>query len=144
MSAPPSDRQARVLEIVVEAVRVSGRAPSMREVSEAFGDVSPQGARTHVNALIRKGYLARDPDGGIAVLKAETAGAAGTADAPAGPPEDEVARGLTLPEAAARARFALRRRGERGWASVLPDRDGRQATLSISPADATAHDWEAW
>jgi len=54
-----TQRQYRVLKFIFEQVRRKGRPPTVREVCDRFGFTSTGGARRHLYALEKKGYLAR-------------------------------------------------------------------------------------
>ena len=54
-----TDRQRAILEFIESEVREHGRAPTLREIGRKFGIRSTNGVRTHLAALIRKGYLKR-------------------------------------------------------------------------------------
>lgn len=62
----PSDRlsarQRQVLEYIRESVQRRGYPPSMREIGDAVGLVSPSSVSHQLGALERKGYLRRDPN----------------------------------------------------------------------------------
>ena len=52
-----TERQRRVLEYIEELITQRGHAPTIREIGEKFGISSTNGVRTHLTALVRKGYL---------------------------------------------------------------------------------------
>lgn len=52
-------KQARVLSYVIDCVGSDGLPPTKAEIARAFRMRSPDGAATHLRALIRKGYLRR-------------------------------------------------------------------------------------
>jgi SOS-response transcriptional repressor LexA len=52
-------RQQLVLTAVADFVRDAGRPPTLRELAEAIGINSTNGATDHLKALERKGYLER-------------------------------------------------------------------------------------
>lgn len=52
-----SQRQADVLDFVVQAIENRGLPPSYREIGDALGIASTNGVSDHVKALIKKGYL---------------------------------------------------------------------------------------
>ena len=52
-----SQRQADVLDFVVQAIETRGLPPSYREIGDALGIASTNGVSDHVKALIKKGYL---------------------------------------------------------------------------------------
>ncbi|MGH2367664.1 MAG: transcriptional repressor LexA [Chloroflexota bacterium] len=56
-----SARQRQVLVLVSRAVRQRGTAPTLRELGEALGGVSPAAVHLHLEALAKKGYLRRRP-----------------------------------------------------------------------------------
>lgn len=59
---PLTKRQARILRFI-EAQKMSGLSPTMREICDHFGFKSPNAATDHVKALRKKGYLAENPKG---------------------------------------------------------------------------------
>ena len=54
-------RQRRVLECIRTSIDVRGYPPSMREIGESVGLVSPSSVSHQLIALEKKGYLRRDP-----------------------------------------------------------------------------------
>jgi len=57
-----TQRQRRVLEVIRNSIDRRGYTPSMREIGEAVGLVSPSSVAHQLHALERKGYLRRDPN----------------------------------------------------------------------------------
>jgi repressor LexA len=55
-------RQKRILEFIRSAVDRNGYPPSVREIGEAVGLVSPSSVAYQLKELERKGYLRRDPN----------------------------------------------------------------------------------
>lgn len=55
-----TDKQQRVLDYVVETLRRTGAAPTVREIADAVGVKSSCTVQTHLNALEKKGYISRD------------------------------------------------------------------------------------
>jgi repressor LexA len=55
-------RQGRILEFIRDWVRQYGYPPSVREIGEAVGLVSPSSVAYQLKELERKGYLRRDPN----------------------------------------------------------------------------------
>jgi repressor LexA len=55
-------RQRRILEFIREWVETHGYPPSVREIGEAVGLVSPSSVAYQLKELERKGYLRRDPN----------------------------------------------------------------------------------
>ena len=57
---PLSDTQAKVLAYMVKFLELNDQLPTMAKIAEAFGWASPNAADTHVRAMEKKGYLARN------------------------------------------------------------------------------------
>ncbi len=57
-----SARQRRILDFLRDWVERHGYPPSVREIGEAVGLVSPSSVAYQLKALERKGYLRRDPN----------------------------------------------------------------------------------
>ena len=55
-----TDRQKEVLEFIKEFASDNGYSPTMREICSRFG-FQPRAATNHVDALVRKGYLTKQP-----------------------------------------------------------------------------------
>ncbi|MFO7548366.1 MAG: transcriptional repressor LexA [Acidimicrobiia bacterium] len=58
---PLSERQRQVLVFIRDTVADRGYPPSVREIGEAVGLSSPSTVHAHLSALVRGGYLRRDP-----------------------------------------------------------------------------------
>lgn len=56
-----SERQIQVLAYIKETVAARGYPPSVREIGEAVGLSSPSTVHSHLTALVKMGYLRRDP-----------------------------------------------------------------------------------
>lgn len=56
-----TEKQNEVLAFIRERIAGEGLPPSVREIARRFGYKSPKAAADHIDALIRKGYLARAP-----------------------------------------------------------------------------------
>lgn len=56
-----TDRQRQALQFIAEAVAHHGYPPSIREIGEAMGLASPSTVHSHLQALVKKGYLRVDP-----------------------------------------------------------------------------------
>lgn len=56
-----TDRQRQALQLIAEAVAHHGYPPSVREIAEAMGLASPSTVHSHLQALVKKGYLRVDP-----------------------------------------------------------------------------------
>ena len=54
---PLSPRQAVCFEVIVEHIRSNGYPPTYREIASAMGFKSTNGARDHLRALMRKGWI---------------------------------------------------------------------------------------
>jgi repressor LexA len=56
-----STRQRDILDLIIRTVRERGYPPSVREIGEAVGLNSPSTVHSHLSALVKAGYLRRDP-----------------------------------------------------------------------------------
>jgi repressor LexA len=56
-----SSRQREILDLIQTTVRQRGYPPSVREIGEEVGLSSPSTVHSHLSALVREGYLRRDP-----------------------------------------------------------------------------------
>ena len=56
-----SDRQRQILDLIHGTVQERGYPPSVREIGEAVGLSSPSTVHSHLSALVKAGYLRRDP-----------------------------------------------------------------------------------
>ena len=54
-------RQRQILDYILETVSDRGYPPSVREIGEAVGLSSPSTVHSHLSALVKAGYLRRDP-----------------------------------------------------------------------------------
>lgn len=54
-------KQQSVLSFIRDSVVGRGYPPSLRDICDHLGTASTNGANCHVDSLIRKGYLVRDP-----------------------------------------------------------------------------------
>ncbi len=54
-------RQREILELIRRTVQHRGYPPSVREIGDALGLRSPSTVHSHLSALVRLGYLRRDP-----------------------------------------------------------------------------------
>jgi repressor LexA len=52
-----TDRQRQILEFIEGLILQRGHSPTIREIGEKFGISSTNGVRTHLTALVKKGYL---------------------------------------------------------------------------------------
>lgn len=57
-----TDRQAEILTYIVRHWQEKLSSPSMREIGDAFGIVSPNGVECHLRALESKGSIHRRGD----------------------------------------------------------------------------------
>ena len=56
-----SARQQQILDLILETVTDRGYPPSVREIGESVGLSSPSTVHSHLSALVKAGYLRRDP-----------------------------------------------------------------------------------
>jgi repressor LexA len=54
-----TDRQRQIYEFIRGKIESRGYGPTVREIGEAFGIKSPNGVMCHLNALVKKGLIAR-------------------------------------------------------------------------------------
>jgi repressor LexA len=59
-ATPLTDRQAEVFALIYSAAAGNRPSPTIREIGEAVGVRSPNGALSLIRPLIRKGYVAYD------------------------------------------------------------------------------------
>ena len=57
-----TERQSEVLTFITEFADTHGYCCSIREVMAAIGCVSPNGAMCHLKPLMKKGYIAMEPN----------------------------------------------------------------------------------
>lgn len=57
----PTDRQARILEVIRSFTEERGFPPSVREIGERVGLSSPSTVQAHLKTLERRGLILRDP-----------------------------------------------------------------------------------
>jgi repressor LexA len=57
----PADKQREVLNLISDAIAQNGRPPTYRDLAKALGVKAVGTIQDHVQALIKKGYLERDP-----------------------------------------------------------------------------------
>jgi len=56
-----TERQREIYDFIREKIEVRGYGPTVREIGEGFGIASPNGVMCHLNALVKKGLITRDP-----------------------------------------------------------------------------------
>lgn len=56
-----SPRQREILDLILSTVTDRGYPPSVREIGDAVGLSSPSTVHSHLSALVKAGYLRRDP-----------------------------------------------------------------------------------
>ena len=61
MSKKLTDRQMSILTFIRDFAVDRGYPPTIPEIQKEFGIRSPNGVNNHIKALIRKGYIIRDP-----------------------------------------------------------------------------------
>src|SRR5262249_14209250 len=54
-------RQREIYEFIRAKIEGRGYGPTVREIGEAFEIASPNGVMCHLNALVKKGLITRDP-----------------------------------------------------------------------------------
>ncbi len=54
-------RQRDVLEFIKRTIKTKGYGPTVREIGDAVGIISPNGVVGHLKALIKKGLIIRQP-----------------------------------------------------------------------------------
>ncbi len=54
-------RQQQILDFILETVRDRGYPPAVREIGDAVGLSSPSTVHSHLSALVKSGYIRRDP-----------------------------------------------------------------------------------
>lgn len=60
MKEPLTDRQRKIFDFIDHKISSSGQPPTLREIGAKFGITSTNGVRTHLDALVKKGYLKRE------------------------------------------------------------------------------------
>ncbi len=60
MKTKLTDRQQDILDFIVSEIQRRGYPPTLREISSRFDISSTQGVRRHIDALEKKGYIARE------------------------------------------------------------------------------------
>src|SRR4029077_17310465 len=68
-----TDRQRDVLAFIARCIDDNDVPPSLQEIGQAMGGISPTAALAHVAALEKKGYLRRTPHErrGLEIVRAE-------------------------------------------------------------------------
>ncbi|MBI5267268.1 MAG: transcriptional repressor LexA [candidate division Zixibacteria bacterium] len=60
MREPLTDRQRKILEYIERRITEDRQPPTIREIGSQFGITSTNGVRSHLEVLIRKGYLKKE------------------------------------------------------------------------------------
>jgi len=60
MREPLTERQRIILEYIDQRISAHGQPPTLREIGGKFGITSTNGVRTHLEALVKKGYLKKE------------------------------------------------------------------------------------
>lgn len=55
-------RQREIYEFIAEKIRARGYGPTVREIGSAFEIKSPNGVMCHLQALVKKGLIIREPN----------------------------------------------------------------------------------
>lgn len=58
---PLTARQQQILDYIFDTVKERGYPPAVREIGQAVGLSSPSTVHSHLSALVKYGYLRRDP-----------------------------------------------------------------------------------
>ncbi len=58
---PLTDPQSEILRFIEERIDAGSPPPTCREICDRFNFKSPKSATDHLAALVRKGYITRDP-----------------------------------------------------------------------------------
>ena len=58
---PLTARQQQILDYIFDMVKERGYPPAVREIGQAVGLSSPSTVHSHLSALVKYGYLRRDP-----------------------------------------------------------------------------------
>ncbi len=87
-----TSRQREVLTHIRAVLERTGRPPTLRELGARLGIRSTNGVRDHLQALVAKGYLARDPHSARGLRLLRAAPAATATDTPAPPAAPGVRR----------------------------------------------------
>ena len=61
MSEALTPRQREILNVISQSMQDRGYPPSVREIGEAVGLISPSTVHNHLNTLQKMGFLRRDP-----------------------------------------------------------------------------------
>ncbi len=56
-----TERQRRIYEFIRDKIRSRGYGPTVREIAERFKINSPNGVVCHLRALVKKGFISREP-----------------------------------------------------------------------------------
>ena len=54
-------RQQQVLDVIAAYIREHGYPPSNREIGKAMDIRSPHGVKQHIDRLVAKGFIEREP-----------------------------------------------------------------------------------
>ena len=55
-------RQKEIYDFIAEKIRARGYGPTVREIGTAFNIKSPNGVMCHLQALVKKGLITREPN----------------------------------------------------------------------------------
>jgi len=56
-----TDRQAEVLRFISDYIKLHGFSPSYRDIAFALGNISTNAVNDHLNILINRGYIKKEP-----------------------------------------------------------------------------------
>lgn len=57
-----TDRQREVYDFIIQSIRDRGCPPTLREIGAHIGSAAPNAAVSHIEALIKKGYITRSAE----------------------------------------------------------------------------------
>jgi repressor LexA len=64
-------RQQEIYEFIADKIRSRGYGPTVREIGSAFNIKSPNGVMCHLQALVKKGLIVREPNMSRAISLAD-------------------------------------------------------------------------
>lgn len=56
-----TNRQREILDFIAEKITTRGFGPTLREIADAFGIVTTNGVKCHLDSSERKGFIIRTP-----------------------------------------------------------------------------------
>ena len=92
-----AEMQQRVYQYVINFIRETGYAPSVREIAEAVGLKSPSTVHFHLNRLAELGYIEKGAFKGRAIVPTDRAAVDAVKSAPASVSEEPETRAKQIP-----------------------------------------------